>query len=280
MTPPRKEGPREPGRLAAGFCVDPGGRDPLSAAARDLRPQLPKRRYQKVEIGWAEGGFAVLLDGKNVKTPARRALVSPTKGLAEALAAEWSNQGERIDPQAMPLTRLANSAIDGVAERMAEVEAEVVKYAGSDLISYRAGEPAALALAQAAAWDPLVAFARERLGASLTLAEGVVFLAQPDAAIAAIAQAARVHVGDDAASPFRLTALHVMATLTGSGVIALGVGLGEIEAAVAWTAAHVDEDFQISAWGSDTEALARRERRLTEMRAAAFVSLSCRKDMT
>ena len=116
----------------------------------------------------------------------------------------------------MPLTKLLNSAIDGVAEQMAEVEAEVVKYAASDLICYRAGEPESLVAAQSAAWDPLIAFARDRLGARLALAEGVMFVEQPQAALDAIAKAVRAHVGEGPGAPLRLAALHVMTTLTGS----------------------------------------------------------------
>jgi chaperone required for assembly of F1-ATPase len=172
----------------------------------------------------------------------------------------------------MPLTRIVNAALDGVAPHMVEVEADTIKYAGSDLICYRAAEPESLVAAQREAWDPLLAFAREGLGARLTLAEGVTFVAQPDSAIAALATAVRVQVGDGGEAPLRLAALHVMTTLTGSLVIALAKALNEIDLAGAWSAAHVDEDFQMRTWGADTEALARRKARLREMAAAAFLS--------
>ena len=265
---------REPESLADGLFLQPEERNPLRSAAQGARPQLPKRFYRTAEVAEIDGGFAVLLDGKSVKTPGRRPLAVPSRPLAEALTDEWARQGERIDPSSMPLTRLVNSAIDGVAGQMAEVEADVVKYGRSDLVSYRASEPARLAAAQAKAWDPLIAFARETLGAGLVSTEGLVFVTQPEAAVTALARATSAYVGDDAASPFRLAALHVMTTLTGSCVIALAAALGEIDVDAAWTAAHVDEDFQMNAWGFDEEALARRERRLDEMRAAAFVSRS------
>jgi len=260
----------------AGFFIEQPERDPRRSAARGARPRLPQRFYEKAEAAAEGGGFGVLLDGKPVRTPGRRALVVPGRALAEAIAAEWAGQGEKIDPATMPLTRLANSAIDGVAAQMAEVEADAVKYAGSDLICYRAGEPEALARAQGSAWDGLVAFARKKLGARLILAEGVVFAAQPEAALAAMARAVRAHVygnvGGDQGAPFRLAALHSMTTLTGSLVVALAVALRAMDIDAAWAAAHLDEDFQMAAWGADDEAMARREQRFVDIRAAAFLS--------
>lgn len=247
-------------------------RDPVRAAARTARPQLPKRFYASADVGKSEEGFRVLLDGKPVQTPGRRPLATPSAALSAAIAAEWAAQGERLDPETMPLTRLVNSTIDGVADRMAEVEADIVKYAGSDLVSYRAAEPAGLAAAQAAAWDPLMAFARERLDAPLAATEGVVFVAQPPEAARAVARAVRAYAGADAGTPFRLAALHSMTTLTGSCLIALALALREIDLPAAWAAAHVDEDHQMRTWGADAEALARRARRFEEMRAAAEIA--------
>lgn len=264
---------KETNGIDADFFVAAGERDPVKAARDPARP-LPKRFYKDVAVEPVDGGFGVLLDGRAVNTPARRRLVVPSQRLAEALAAEWAGQGETINPAAMPLTKLVNTAIDGVAVNMAEVIEETVKYAGSDLICYRAGEPASLVAAQAAAWDPLIGFARDRLGARLTLAEGVMFAAQSAAALDALAAAAAAYVGEDAGAPFRLTALNVMTTLSGSLILALAMALGEIDLETAWAAAHVDEDFQMRAWGEDAEAQARRAARLTEMRAAAFLAES------
>ena len=179
---------------------------------------------------------------------------------------------EVIEPAIMPLTRLANSALDGVTARFAEVEADVGKYAGSDLICYRAGEPEALTRAESEAWDPLLRFARERCDARFILAEGLTHQAQPQAAVMAFRAAIRAYVGSGAAASFRLAALHAMTTLTGSCVIALAVAMGEFGVEAGFDAAQVDEDHQMRLWGDDAEALGRRERRLGEMRAAAQMS--------
>lgn len=263
--------PKEPAGFDADFFVDSGERDPVKAARDPARP-LPKRFYKEATVGEADGGFSIQLDGRPVNTPARRRVVAPSRKLAEALAAEWAGQGETIDPSTMPLTRLMNSAIDGVAKQMPEVEAELLRYAASDMICYRAGEPASLAAAQSAAWDPLLAFARDRLGARLSLAEGVMFVAQPEESAAALAAAVRAYVGEGPAASLRLAALHVMTTLTGSLILALAKALKEIDLAAAWAAAHIDEDFQMRTWGEDPEALARRAARFREMAAAALVA--------
>ncbi|QGM99429.1 ATP12 family chaperone protein [Methylocystis parvus] len=255
----------------ADFFVPESERDPVKAARDPARP-LPRRFYEEATIGDADGGFSILLDGRPVNTPARRRVVVPSRELAEAMAAEWAAQGEKIDPATMPLTKLVNTTIDGVAGQMAEVEAELVRYAESDMICYRAGEPDSLAAAQRAGWDPLLAFARDKLGARMTLAEGVMFADQPRDAIDALAAAIRGHVGEGPDAPFRLAALHVMTALTGSVILALAKSLNEIDLEAAWRAAHIDEDFQMRAWGEDADALARRTARFKEMAAAAFVS--------
>jgi chaperone required for assembly of F1-ATPase len=257
--------------LGADFFVAPTERDPVKAA-RDPARALPKRFYKQASVTCAADGFEILLDGRPVNTPAKRRLAAPSVDLAQALAAEWAAQGEMIDPSTMPLNRLANTAIDGVAGKMAVVEEELLKYAASDLICYRAEGPDALVQAQAEAWDPIIAFVRERLGARLTLAEGVMFVAQPDSARAALAAAVRDRVGTGAGAPFRLAALYDMTTLTGSLALALALALGAISLDAAWAAVHVDEDCQMRVWGSDTEALARRARRFSEMRAAAVMA--------
>ncbi|MBU3887856.1 ATPase [Methylosinus sporium] len=258
--------------LADGLFVPDEERNPLrNAVQRGARPELPKRFYQSASVGEAEGGYAVLLDGRTVKTPARRILTTPSSSLTTALAEEWGAQGERLNPTSMPLTRLVNSAIDGVSDRLEEVAADVAKYAGSDLVSYRAEEPAGLVAAQAEAWDPLLAFAKERLGAELAVTSGVMFVSQAPEATAAITEAVRAYAGQGADAPFRLAALHAMTTLTGSCLIALAVALGEMEVEAAWAAAHVDEDHQIEAWGADAEAMERRARRFAEMKAAARI---------
>ncbi len=227
-----------------------------------LRP-LPKRFYKTVSVEGAAGGFRLLLDGKPVRTPAKRELRLPTQALADAIASEWAAQGERIDPSSMPLTKLANSSIDGVAARAGEVRAEIVKYAGSDLVCYRAESPLELVRRQSAHWDPILAWAREAHGAQFHTVHGIMPVEQPAGATAAVAQAI---ASDD---PFRLAAIHVMTTIMGSAMLALAHAGGHVTADAAWAAAHVDEDWQISQWGEDAEAMARRDRRWAEMQAAS-----------
>lgn len=228
-----------------------------------LRPPLPKRFYKQASVAEAAVGFAVLLDGRPVKTPAKAPFLVPAQALAEAIAAEWAAQGERIDPAAMPLTRLANTTIDAVAGNMAAVAGDIVAYAGTDALCYRAAPSDAVADLQAAAWDPVLAWAADALGAQFVTQSGIVHVSQPDATLAAIAHAIT------GCNAWQLAPLHVITTLTGSAVLALAVARGAKTAADAWAAAHVDEDFQIARWGSDEEAELRRAGRWTEMEAAA-----------
>jgi chaperone required for assembly of F1-ATPase len=239
--------------------------DPTEAARRAMRPQLRRRFYQRAGIEQGEGDFRIVLDQRPVKTPARRILVLPTRPLAQALAAEWEAQREIIDPATMPLTRLANTIIDGVADAPAAVTAEIEKYLASDLVCYRAEGPDGLVARQAAAWDPVLAWAREALGARFILAQGMVHVAQPAPALAA-AGAAVPH--DDA---WRIGALHAATTLTGSALLALALARGALSLDAAWAAAHVDEDWNMAFWGRDALALERRAFRFAEMQAAATV---------
>lgn len=244
--------------------------DPTEAARRAMRPQLRRRFYEQVAIVEGEGGFGLALDGRPVKTPARHLLAAPALALAQTLAEEWRAQREHIDPSTMPLTRLANSIIDGVVRALGPVAAEVEKYLGSDLVFYRASTPAGLVARQQAAWDPLIAWASEEFGARFVLAEGLVFVAQPEAALA-VAHAAVPGDADDARDIWRLGALHSITTLTGSALIALAVLRGRFTVAEAWAAAHVDEDWNMAQWGRDELALERRAFRFDEMQAAGRV---------
>ena len=244
--------------------------DPVAMARRDLKKALPRRFYKEVSVIERDGGFGPALDGRPVRTPAKAALLVPTRALAEAIAAEWAAQVEIIEPDAMPLTRLANSAIDGVAHNLAATVAEVAKFAETDLVCYRAADPETLVAAQAAAWDPVLAFARESLGARFVCTQGVLAVDQPEPATRAVrAQVETIAAGS--AGALRLAALSVMTTLSGSVLIALAIGRGAMTAEAAWSAANVDEDFQMRHWGADDEALARRDRRWREMHAAAVV---------
>ena len=187
------------------------------------------------------------------------------RAVAEAMAAEWASQGEHIDPSTMPLTRIANAAIDRVAGEMEAVAGEIVKYAGTDLVCYRADGPPSLVAAQEAAWAPVLAWAREALGARFVLVEGIIAAEQPEASLAAVAGA----LAD--LDPLRLAAVNVVTTLTGSALIAVAVLRGRLTAEAAWAAAHVDEDWQMSRWGRDEIALQRRAARWRDMQAAALI---------
>jgi chaperone required for assembly of F1-ATPase len=243
--------------------------DPTESARRSMRPNLRARFYKEASVGEAADGFAVLLDGRPVRTPARRPLAAPVRALALALAAEWDAQQDKVDPAVMPLTRLANSIIDGVAPSPGPVADEIEQYLRSDLLLYRAAEPAGLVEAQRRHWNPVLDWARDSLGARFVLAEGVIHVAQPEAAVAAAAAA--IPKGADIAEALRLGALSVVTTLTGSALLALALAAGRLSTDDAWAAAHVDEDWNMSFWGRDELALQRRNYRFAEMAAAAMV---------
>jgi chaperone required for assembly of F1-ATPase len=242
--------------------ADPKGR--VEATRRAARKPVLRRFYRAVETKAEGGNFCVQLDGKPARTPAGRELAAPAEPLAQAIAAEWQAQGDVIDPATMPLTRLANSIIDGVSERADAVAAEVKKYLASDLVCYRAAAPQRLVELQARHWDPVVAWAGETLGARFLVTDGVVHVVQPEAALAAAAAA----IPQDA---WRLGAVHAATTLSGSALIALALATGRLSADEAWTAAHVDEDWNIAQWGEDELAMQRRAFRFAEFQAAASV---------
>jgi len=238
--------------------------DPMESARRGARPVFRRRFYERAHIVEEGNAFAVLLDGKPVKTPARRMMVAPVRPLAAAIAQEWHAQEQVIDPSGMPLTRLANVVIDTVVDAGGLVADEVTKYLGSDLLCYRAEAPEGLIARQAQAWDPVLAWTRDELGARFLLVQGVVFAAQPDPTIAAARQA----VPSD---PWRLAAVASITTLTGSGLLALALAHGQIDVDAAWAAAHVDEDWQMEYWGRDDVAISRRAVRFADFAAAANV---------
>lgn len=227
-----------------------------------MKKPLAKRFYVTASVS-DDAPYQVLLDGRAVKTPAKRALVLPSKAAALAIADEWNAQGAEINPALMPLTRFANTAIDAVAATQAAVADDIVSYAGRDLLCYRAEAPSELRDAQAAVWDPVIDWALKALDARFCVVSGIMPIEQPESALAAIATELEPH------DPFRLTALHVMTTLTGSALLAIGHANGAISADDAWAAAHVDEDYQTALWGFDEEAAARRAGRRDEFQAAS-----------
>lgn len=226
-------------------------------------PQVIKRFYKVVTVAETPAGWQVMLDGRGIKTPKRAPLALPSKALAERVAEEWGAQGETIQPHTMPLTKLANTTLDGVIGREEAVRDEVAAYAGSDLLCYRAERPEKLVLRQREVWDPVLAWARQEVGVDLKATCGVMPIAQPQES------RDRLRAAIDRLDPFALAACHVMTTLTGSALLALAFISGRLTADEAWAAAHLDEDFQMSNWGEDWEAKQRRDFRHAEMTAAA-----------
>lgn len=221
------------------------------------------RFYKAASARPAEGGFEIFLDGRPVKTPARVPLVVPTLALAEAIAAEWQAQGDKIDPRSMPLTGLANAAIDRVAPDPAAFARSLAVFGESDLLCYRADAPAALAARQAELWDPLLAWARCRFDVDFELVCGIIHPPQPGPTLGRLAQAVAAH------SPFELAALSPLVTISGSLLIALALVEGVIDLDAAWAAATLDEVWQAQQWGEDAEAAATLAARRRDFDAAA-----------
>ena len=238
--------------------------DPEEAARKSARAGQRKRFYASASVSETPDGFAILLDGKPVRTPSRNLLAAPSREIAATMAAEWQAQRDVIDPMTMPVTRLANSVIDGVTGRVEAVVEDIAKYFETDLLFYRAGHPEALVAREAAQWDPVLFWAAETLGAHFILTQGIVHVRQPDPAIAA----ARAALPSD---PWTVGALHVVTTLTGSALLALALMRGRLDADEVWAAAHVNEDWNSEHWGTDEEAAARQAARLSDFRAAAAV---------
>jgi chaperone required for assembly of F1-ATPase len=227
-----------------------------------------KRFWKKSEAAPQDGGWGIALDGRPVHTPARAPLVVASPALAEAIAAEWAAQGETLDPASMPLTGLANAAIDLASPDPAAFAAPVAAYAESDLLCYRDARDAALQAEQAAAWNPLLAWAEGRHGIEFALAQGVIPVDQPAATIAALRGAVLdLH-------PFRLAALTPLVTIGGSLVAGLALIEGAFDAAALWEAVSLDELYQERRWGADSEAQKARARREADWHnAARFLSL-------
>lgn len=240
--------------------------DPIEMVRHAQTRQLPKRFYKEVTVAPRGGGHAVHLDGRPLRTPGKLVLVLPTPQMAETVASEWSAQGATIDPMSMPLTRIANSVRDQVDGREPEVRADIVKYAGSDLLCYRADGPAELAARQAAAWDPLLDWARKSIGVDLAVCSGLMPVDQTAASRAAVEAAVANY------DSFRLASAHAMTTLLGSVVLMLATEARHLTPEEAWKAAHIDEAWQIEKWGEDAEAARRQASRKAEFLAAARFS--------
>lgn len=227
----------------------------------------PKRFYKIVAVT-NEAPFAILLDGKPVKTPSTHPLAAPTRALADAVADEWRAQTEHIVPDTMPLTKALNTALDRVAANRDAVIDDLAKYTGDDLLCYRAASPAELVRRQSAAWNPWLDWAAERYEARLLVVTGIVHVDQPAEALARLRAAIAAH------DEYRLTALHTGITLSGSAVLGLAFAARALTADETLDASQVDETFQAEQWGRDAEAESVRTRRLDELRAARrFIDL-------
>lgn len=240
--------------------------EPEERKIRDTPTRTFARRFYKAaEAGMVEGGYTVRLDGMQVRTPAKAKLVVPVEGLAQDIAGEFAAQGAQIVPAAMPVTRLANSAIDTVAAAMDSVADEFAAYAGSDLLCYRAEAPRGLVARQAEHWDPVLVWAAKEVGVRFHTVAGIMHRRQPEGAIAAMRAEAR------AFDCFGLCALQTLTALTGSAVLALALARGVIGRDAAWDAAVVDETWQIEHWGDDMEAARQRAGRRRDFVAACRV---------
>lgn len=222
-----------------------------------------KRFYTQARAAAAEDGHAIQLDGKPVKTPGGRHLVLPSLPLAEAVAAEWEEQSGQINPASMPLTQLASTALDRVGPERDHITAELLKYAGTDLLCYRAEIPADLAARQTERWQPLLDWAALALDAPLTVTHGLIAIAQPPQALAALEAAIARH------DVWRLTAIQSAAAAMGSVVLALALGEGRIDAEQGFELSQLDETYQIELWGEDWEAADRRAQLKADIAAAA-----------
>ena len=220
-----------------------------------------RRFYKNAAVSEAGSGFEIRLDDRPVKTPARQPLVVPGARLADAIAAEWNAQGEKVDPRSMPFTGLSNAAIDRVGEDPAAFARSLALFGESDLLCYRADKPESLIERQAEQWDPLLVWARRRYDVELEVVSGVIHRPQPPGTVERLGRAVT------ARTPFQLAALAPLVTISGSLIIALALAEGAIDLDTAWSAASLDETWQLEQWGADAEAEAVLEARRQEFAA-------------
>lgn len=221
------------------------------------------KRFWKAADVVEDGGFAIALDGRRVKTPARTELVVPTRALAEAIVAEWNECGETVDPRAMPLTGLANAAIDRIASDKDSFASGIAGYAESDLTCYRAEGPEALVARQAESWDALLAWARRRYDVDFVCVTGVMHVPQPEETVRKLGHAVAM------LDAFQLAGLSPLVTIGGSLVAGLGVLEEMMPAEDAWEAVSLDDRWQLEQWGDDPEARAALDARRRDFLAAA-----------
>ncbi|MFV0492372.1 MAG: ATP12 family chaperone protein [Pseudorhodobacter sp.] len=212
----------------------------------------PKRFWKTASVEEAAEGFSVMLDGRSLRSPAKAALILPKRDLAAAIATEWDAQQEEVQPETMPFTRIANSAIDKVAPQFDAVVGVIAAYGASDLLCYRAGDPEELVARQSDAWDPVLDWAAETLGTCLTVTTGVIPVDQPPEAISRLEEELRD------LDPFRLAAIHDLVAISGSLVLGLAVARSQLAPERAFDLSRIDEIWQMERWGEDelaTEAM-------------------------
>lgn len=239
--------------------------NPERRAQELSRRELPKRFFKEASHAPVDGGFCIHLDGRPVKTPGRMTLLLPSENIAMAVAAEWDAQETHINPTKMPLTRIANSAQEAVALRFKEVADDLTLFAGNDALCYRAESPDGLVARQTEMLDPVLSWAGKLLGGRFVLIAGVIHAAQSEELLAAYR--ARL----DRLDPLKLAALHTATTLTGSALLALALAEAYLTTDAVWTAAHVEEDWNIERWGEDAEAQQVRAYKRREFDAAALI---------
>ena len=230
-----------------------------------------RRFWKTADIRPQGNGWEVVLDDRPLRTPGKLPLILPTEALARAIAAEWDAQTDVIDPNRMPLTRAANSAVEKVTPQFHDVTSMLGDYGGTDLLSYRASEPEALTRMQAVGWDPLIDWAATELRAPLRITHGVIPVPQDPAVLL------KLQAEIASLDAFALTALHDLVTLPGSLILGLAVLRGRLDAETAWKLARIDEEFQADRWGRDEDADLAAQGRLEAMRnAERFYRLSRR----
>jgi chaperone required for assembly of F1-ATPase len=239
--------------------------DGYGRAQKHVRQELPKRFYKDVGVSSVGAGYAVTLDGHSPRTPGQKPVVVASETLARAMASEWAAQGERIDPETMPFVRLVNSAIEAGEGRAQAFRDEIVKYAGSDLLLYRADSPRELVAEQERHWDAVLVKLARHFGVGFQPTIGITHQPQPTATLSRLASTLET----EALIP--LITLLSITGITGSGLLALALRHGLLSADDAWIAAHVDEDHNIRLWGEVEEATERRQKRRRDYDAAIAI---------
>jgi len=239
--------------------------DGYGRAQRQLKENLPRRFYKEVGVGTVGDGFAVSLDGKTPRTPGQKPVIVPRRAIAEIMAAEWAAQPELIDPETMPTVRLVNSAVEAGEERLAALRAEIVKYAGNDLLLYRADTPASLVAEQEKHWDGALVKLARHFWVGFQPTVGLLHQPQPQPTLD------RLQAAIDGIELLEAVAMVSLVGITGSGLLVIAHREGLLDAEEVWSAAHVDEDHNLRLWGEVHEATERRRKNRRDYDAALRV---------